>query len=60
MYRNFFRKSFSDTISTLFRKNYNKFKPRSNPLLSLSIGAFAIFHSKNYFMVDDAEIKSLR
>jgi len=53
MYRNFFKSSFSNTISSLFRKTFNKFKPRTNPLLGLTIGAFAIFHSKNYFMADD-------
>lgn len=60
MYRNFFKKTFSHSVESIFVKTYRKFKPRTNPLLSLTIGAFAIFHAKKYFMVDEAEIKTLR
>lgn len=53
MYRNFFKKTFSHSFETFFSKTYQKFKPRTNPLLSLTIGTFAIFHTKKYFMADD-------
>ncbi len=61
MYRNFFNKLFSGTVSNLFRNAYKKYKPSINPLVSLTIGTFAIFHSKKYFMADDDnQVKTLR